>query len=64
MMERKIWTWIFIIILLAVYIFAACRTNQTIWGYICAIDFAIIFLLFVKVIETGKPSKAKEDEQN
>jgi hypothetical protein len=60
MMKRKIWTWTFIIISLAVYIYAAYKTNShIIWGYICAIDFAIIFLLFIKLIEIGKP---EEDE--
>lgn len=58
MMKKTIWTLTFIIIFLAVYIEAVSRVNTyAIWGYVCAIDFAIIFTLIVSLINTGNSTK-------
>lgn len=50
MMTRNIWLWTLIIICLVVYVYATIKvsTNE-LWGYVCAIDFAILFILFVNV---------------
>ena len=42
-----------ILILLVLYVFATYKIyleTEIVWGYICTIDFVIIFLIFVKLM--------------
>lgn len=58
MMEKNIWTLTFIIVFLSIYVEAASRTDiSPVWGYICAIDFAIVFTLFINLINNVKLDK-------
>lgn len=58
MMEKNIWTLTFIIVFLAIYIEATFKINlNPIWGYVCAIDFPIIFGLFINLVNTVKPNE-------